>query len=175
MEYSPSKYLSKKGWLDYLYYKVGNQNFNFWVCGTYKKNGHPEFTKWKRYLNCVSTVDELNKTEDWKQKGFFNSINQRQIFPNEIVLDIEEPERIEEVVERIKEWGWDGEDVRVYETGSRGFHIHLIFNRSMSVIEKEAVVKKLGTDIQKCSEKNLIALEYFPHWKTGKLKREVEI
>ena len=48
-------------------------------------------------------------------------------------------------------------------------------NRDMTTEEKEAVVLNLGTDIQKCSEKNLIALENCPHWKTGKLKKEINL
>ena len=46
---SPAKNLNKKGWLDFLFYKEGKQNFNFFVCGTYKKVGEIRFSKWKTY------------------------------------------------------------------------------------------------------------------------------
>jgi len=169
--------VEKKGWLDKLFYKVGKQNFDFFVAGTYiDKKGEKQFTKWKKYLDAVATIDVLDLSKnDWKDLSFFKQINQRQILPHEIVLDIEEPENLKPIIEKIKDFGWEGDDVVVFKTGSRGYHIHLYLHRPMSIGEKEAVVLKMGTDIQKCSEKNLIALEYCPHWKTGKLKQEVKI
>jgi len=169
---SPSKTLSKKGWLDYLYYKEGKQQTNFFVCGTYIKNGQIGFTKWKTYLDAVAVIDMLNHSESFEDRNYFDNINQRQILPNEIVLDIEDPKDLNPILDTIKIWGW--KEYFVFKTGSKGYHIHLFFNRDMTIEEKEAVVKKLGTDIQKCSEKNLIALEYQPHWRTGKLKEEIK-
>ena len=169
---SPSKNLSKKGWLDYLYYKTGRQQTNFFVCGTYSKGGKIGFTKWKTYLDSVAVIDLLNHSETWEERKYFEAINQRQILPNEIVLDIEIPDELNPILDKIKAWGW--KEYFVFKTGSKGFHIHLFFNRDMKIKEKEAVVKNLDTDIQKCNEKNLIALEYCPHWRTGKLKEEIE-
>jgi len=160
---------NKKGWLDFLFYKENAQR-DFFVCGTY---GERKFTKWKSYLNSVANIDVLNlSNNDWKELQYFKQINQRQILPHEIVLDIEEPEQLKPIMEKIKEWDWEGV---VFETGSRGYHIHLLSKEDFTEEEKEAIVLKLGTDIQKCSEKNLIALENYPHWKTGNLKREIEI
>ncbi len=166
-----NKNMGKRAWLDFLYYKIGKQNTNFFLCGTY---GDRKFTKWRTYLDCVATLDEVNHNEKWEDRRFFEGINQRQILKNEIVLDLEEPERIKGIVKKIRAWDSDLEFF-VFETGSRGYHIHIFFPKAVTINEKEFLVKKLGTDIQKCSEKNLIALEYCPHWKTGNLKREVEI
>jgi len=176
-EQSPSKELSKKGWLDYLFYKEGKQNSNFYVCGTYGKRGERKFTKWKNYLESVAIIDLVSNNNSWEEKSYFEGINQRQILPHELVLDIEEPERVNPIVEKIKEWDGEGGGLRwfVFETGSRGFHIHLFFKEDFTTEEKEAIVKSLDTDIQKCSEKNLIALEFCPHWKTGKLKQQVKV
>ena len=160
---------TKKGFLDEIYYKKNNQR-DFFVCGTYEKDGEIRFTKWKKYLNCVAIIDVLNWDNNWKDKAFFEQINQRQILPNEVVLDIEDPSQLKPIVQDLQGW-----DYHVFETGSRGYHIHIYFNRDMTIIEKENVVKKLGTDIQKCSEKNLIALENCPHWKTGRMKLEVDL
>ena len=162
--------MGKREWLDHLYYQKGRQGTNFFLCGTYEKDGEIRFSKWRKYLDCVATLDEINNNEKWEDRKFFKQINQRQILKNEIVLDLEEPERIKEIVDKIKGW-----DYHVYETGSRGYHIHLYFNRDMTTKEKENVIKKFDTDIQKCSEKNLIALENCPHWKTGRLKLEVDL
>jgi len=168
---SPSKTLTKKGWLDYLYYKIGKQQTNFFVCGTYIKNGQIGFTKWKTYLDAVAVIDMIDHSESFEDRKYYEGVNQRQILPNEIVLDIEIPEELNPILDTIKIWGWEK---YVFKTGSKGYHIHILFNRDMKVLEKEAVVKKLGTDIQKCSEKNLIALEYQPHWRTGILKEEIK-
>ena len=172
MNNSPAKYLNKKGWLDWLYYKEGKQNFDFFLCGTYEKDGEIKFTKWKKYSECIFPIDLINDTDDWKDRNYYNQINQRQIFPNEIVLDIEDPKQLKPIMEKIKEWEWD---CFVYETGSKGYHIHIFYDEDFKIDEKEAIVKKLGTDIQKCSEKNLIALEYQPHWRTGNKKKEIEV
>ncbi len=164
----------KKRWLDFLYYKENKQK-DFFVCGTYiDRNGEKKFSKWKTYLNCVANIDVGDfENNDWKDLAFFKKINQRQILPHEIVLDIEDPEEFKPIVERLKKWEWG--EYHIFETGSRGYHIHMFCDRNMNTEEKEAVVKKLGTDIQKCSEKNLIALENYPHWKTGKLKCEINL
>ena len=156
--------------LDELFYKQNNQR-DFFVCGTYAPK---KFSKWKTYLNSVAIIDVLNlENNNWKDLKYFEQINNRSIFPHEIVLDIEEPEQLKPIIEKIKE---HLVNFSVFETGSRGYHIHIYFDRDMSIIEKENVVKLLGTDIQKCSEKNLIALENTEHWKgTGKIKREIEI
>ena len=164
----PTTNTNKKEWLSHLYYEVGKQQHNFYLAGTYEKDGEMGFTKWKRYLDCVALIDEFDNAENWKDKAFFDGINQRQILPNEIVLDLEEKGQLEPVINQIKEWGW--EDWFVYSTGSRGFHISIFFKEDLTTEEKEAIVKRLGADVQKCSEKNLIALENCPHWKTGKLK-----
>ena len=159
--------INKKATLDKLYYDVGKQQYDFFIAGTYKKDGKNLFTKWKKYREAVFPIDFNGKCEDWKKQKFFEAINQRQIFPFEIVLDVEEPEQIEEIIKTLKSWG---SNYNLWETGSRGYHIHIFCKKEFNEKEKMAIVKKLGTDIQKCSEKNLIALENCPHWKTGKPK-----
>ena len=164
-----TKLQEKKGHLDKLFYKENRQQ-DFFVCGTY---GERRFTKWKTYLNSVAIIDVLTlSNNDWKDLEYFKQINQRQILPHEIILDIEEPEKLKPIVEELKGWGWK---YSVFETGSRGYHISIFFDEDFTTEEKEAVVLKLGTDIQKTSEKNLIALENHPHWKTGKLKQRIEL
>ena len=165
---------TKKGFLDEIYYKKNKQR-DFFVCGTYEKDGEIRFTKWKKYLGCVAIIDVVNDDNDWKDLAYFEQINQRQILPNEIVLDIEDPTQLKPILQKIKDFDWDKNEVIVFETGSRGYHIHLFGDKDMNEKEKEAIVSRLGADIQKCSEKNLIALENEKHWKTGRLKLEVDI
>ena len=158
----------KKAWLDHLYYDVGKQQYDFYVAGNYQKDGETHFTKWQKFSKAISPINQDGNCGDWKAQRFFEQINQRQILPNEIVLDIEERNKIKSIVVKLAKWNWE---FSIFETGSRGYHIHIICDREMKEVEKLAIVKKLGTDIQKCSDKNLIALEFFPHWKTGKLKK----
>jgi len=167
---------TKKGLLDKLYYKIGKQKYNFWVCGTFTDDeGNKKFTKWKKYLDCVANIDVLNLDKnDWKDLKFFENIDQRQIMGNEVVLDIEDPTELKPIMEKIKNWKIDNLEYHIFSTGSRGFHVHLFFQEEFTTEEKEAIIKDLGTDLQKCSEKNLIALENCPHWKTGNTKKEIE-
>lgn len=163
---------NKKCLLDHIYYKESKQ-FDFWVCGTYKKDKEKGFTKWKKYLDCVANIDFLNLNNNkWKELKYFNSINQRQILPHEIVLDIEEPNQLPKIIKTLKKWKWD---FNLFETGSRGYYIHLFFNRNLNTNEKESIILRFETDIQKCSDKTLIVLEGCNHWKSGKLKRIIKV
>ena len=160
----------KKVLLDKIYYEIGKQNFDFFVAGTYKKNGETLFTKWKKYLDAVGVIDFDGTSNDWKEQKYFEQIDQRQILPTEVVLDIEEKKQIKPIVKKLEEWEWE---YSIWETGSRGYHIHFICKEKLNEKEKLAIVKKLGTDIQKCSDKCLIALEGVAHWKTGNPKKEI--
>ena len=162
----------KKKTLDNLYYNIGKQQFDFFVAGTFKqKDGVIGFSKWKKYSEAVFPIDfDGSCREDWKTQKFFEQINQRQILPIEVVLDIEDKNQIKPIVEKLEKWKWDYE---IWDTGSRGYHIHIISKEEFNQEEKEAFIRNLGTDMQKCSDKCLIALENCPHWKTGNLKRMI--
>ena len=169
--YDISNLKEKKALLDNLYYVVGKQQYDFYLCGTFVKDGNKHFTKWKKYSECVFLVDENGNSEDWKIQKFFEQINQRQIFPNELVLDIEDKSQMKEVLDLLdKIKGL--EDYHIYDTGSRGFHIHLL-GIELNDKEKKFLCKKFKVDEQKAYTKTLIAMECCPHWKTGRIKREV--
>ena len=163
----------KKAWIDKLYYSIGRQQYNFELCGTFKqKDGEIGFSKWKKYLDAVEVVDVAGACkEDWKVQKFFEQINQRQILPNEVVLDIEEKEGMDEIVNKL-----NGLKVKYYifSTGSRGYHIHIFFNEEVPQKKKLALIKEFGADEMKDKERVLISLEYAPHWKSGKIKEKIE-
>lgn len=157
--------MNKKEWLDYLYYILGKQQFDFYLCGLWKnREGDIKATKWKKYSEICF---ELNPWELDKIKW----VNQRQVFPNELVLDIEEPSEMPSIVAMLKK---DKIFFKCYSTGSRGYHIHLFFIDKLTEEEKLFYIKKFGVDQQKAYSKTMIALENCPHWKTGKLKEEVK-
>ena len=156
--------ISKKGWLDYLFYKIGKQQYDFKLCGLQKTEDRVKATKWRKFSEVIFPIDV---NEDWKIKH----INNREILPNEVVLDLEDKKQYPKVIERLKEIGWE---FYAYETGSRGHHIHIFFNRAMTSEEKLKIIKEFGADEQKASNSCMIALENCPHWKTGKIKELIQ-
>ena len=102
--------------------------------------------------------------------------NLRTLYSCEIVLDIENPSRLPEIEEKLKKEGiW----YDIWETGSRGYHIHIEFsNLNTYPIEDRNLIRKIvieyfGCDLSKASENTFIAVEGKPHFKTGKKKRYI--
>jgi hypothetical protein len=151
-----------KSFLDYLYYEIGKQRYNF----------HLQFneqegikTKWKKYSEVCFDC------ENPKNKWFLDHVNQREILPCECVLDFEQKDQLKPTIEKLKQMKIK---FYAYETGSRGYHIHLFFNQDLTIEQKKNIIRYFGADEQVVG-KHLIALEHMPHWKSGKIKREVEI
>ena len=152
--------MTDKAFLDKLFYEFDKQQGNLELAYAYlDKEGNPKFSKWKKYLEAQS---------DYK---FILKVNNRTILPNEIVLDIEEPERFSEVLKGVKK---EFEFYEAYKTGSKGYHIHLWFSQDLTQEEKLYVIKEYGCDEQKASTRCMIALENVPHWKTGNIKTLIE-
>lgn len=156
------KFKDRKAWLDYLYYKVGNQQYDFELCGLKKVNGEVKATKWYKYSELCFPLDF---NEGWK----INWVNNRTIFPNEVVLDIEDKSLLDEVVEKLRKFKI--KNYYIYETGSRGYHIHIFSTKPVTSDIKEFFCHKFGADVTKANERVMIALEWAPHWKSGKIKR----
>lgn len=153
---------SNKEFLDYLYYEAGHQNYDFLL--QVSKAGIK--TKWKRYSEiCFNPEDKNNK---W----FIENCNQRQILPCEVVLDLEDKARLTPVIEELKQYKVD---FYTYDTKSRGYHIHIFFNRDLTQEEKLAIIRHFKADEQKAAEKTLIALEGAIHFKSGKIKEELKL
>ncbi len=163
--------MNKKAWLDFLYYDLGKQNFDFELAGTFKqKDGEIGFSLWKKYSECAFPIDFDGTADDWKDAAFFEQINQRQILPTEIVLDLEEKEKLPEVIKKLEELKLI---YYLFSTGSRGYHVHVFFKEAFSKDEKLKVIKHCGGDEQKDGERCLIACEYAPHWKSSKIKEQI--
>lgn len=150
-----------KSWLDFLFYDVGKQQYNFRVNGLKKKeDGSVYSTKWKSYMEIISPIDF---NEDHKIKF----INNREMLPCEVVIDLEQEKGINEIIKKIED---DELYFYVFKTGSRGFHIHIFFSMNLSNNEKMSIIKRYGGDEMKAYNGTTIALEYSPHWKTGRTK-----
>lgn len=167
--------MDKNALLATLYYQLGKQATNFALQHSHKEG---EETIWTKRHTFLELCEDPTKYE-W----FIQHCNHRQILQNEIILDFDrtidntlEDEDIKEIVRILKQDHWR---FCVYHTGSRGVHIH-IFNEHLILkksIDREkyrtAFINVLqerlakGLDLQKASDKTMIALENTPHWKTG--------
>src|SRR3989344_539455 len=83
-----------KPWLDYLYYNIGKQQYDFEL-QILEKEGR--ISKRKKYSEICFDID--NKNNQW----FIKKCNQRQILPNEIVLDLESKDQFNPIIKELKE------------------------------------------------------------------------
>lgn len=154
---------NSRGFLEFLYYEIGQQKYDFDVCGLWKNGEERISTKWKKYSEVIFPLDVNQELP--------TNINQRQILPCEVILDIEEKDKLEPIIQIIKK----GElYYSLWFSGSRGYHISLLFDRDLTMEEKVIIIDFFGTDIQKSGDRTLIALEWSPHWKTGNPKELIE-
>jgi len=149
----------KKGFLDNLFYTVGKQKYDFELCYLSKEKDIK--TKWRKYSDIGFNID--NK----ENKRFLEIANNRTILGNEVVLDLDNPELFKKLIEQL-----DNDEIyyKLYKTGSKGYHFHLLFDGELTPEEKLEIIKKYNCDTQKASERTMIALEFAPHWKTEKPK-----
>lgn len=127
---------------------------------------------WSKHLS----VMECWERGDWQ---FMQRANNRQIFNNELVLDIDEKtqsESLNKVKQIIPELDNAELEYKIFFTGSRGYHIHILFDTNLNSMEKFKmdIIRVLGTDMMKAHSNTMIALEHAPHWKTGIEKKEVD-
>ena len=154
------KQTSKKAWLDYLFYKIGKQQYDFRLSSLSKNGGEPISSKWHKFSEIVFPV---GPGEEWKLKY----INNRDILPIEVVIDLEDAALLGKVEQKLKEDNL--QPFYVFATGSRGYHIHIFFKEELTCEEKMKIIKRYGGDEQK-AYKTCIALEFAEHWKSGKIK-----
>ena len=101
--------------------------------------------------------------------------NMRGLFKSEIVLDVEHPERIKQIIDSLKNENYS---FAVWSTGSRGYHIHMIFPELKNYDEDDVkLIRKIFIRKYKCDESKqtgLIAIEGEYHYKgTGRCKKLV--
>lgn len=156
-----------KGYLDELQNSYGD--FDVTILEKDKDGEQKARLAWKKYCECANN------------EALCERLNNRTILDVEIVLDLEDPSKYEELIKQLDEAKYK---YRAFFTGSKGYHIHMIFpelrdmepDKRKSV--KEYMISKYGCDIQKAGNRCMIALEYSQHWKgTGKAKtliKEVE-
>jgi len=162
--------IKKKSWVDKLYYLVGKQNFDFRLNCIFKKDGEVISSKYQKYSECIFPIDFDGSCEDKKIEWFFKGLNNREIFPNEVQLDLEEADKLKDVLKKLKKDKI--KNFTIWTTHSRGNHISIFFNKNLDSEEKLFIIKRYGGDTQKAGN-TMIALEHSPHWKSGKEKEEI--
>ncbi len=163
--------IKKKFWLDYLFYYINKQNDFRMNCIT-KKEDKIISSKYKKYSECIFPIDENAMCENKENWIFFNNINNREILPNELVIDIENnsQDNLNRIIKKIKEDKIN--NAYVWTTHSRGYHIHIFFNKQLSKDEKLYLIKRYEGDENKAGN-TMIALEFSPHYKSGKDKEMI--
>lgn len=156
----------KKAYVDWLYYTVSKQWEGFKL--SYMKlleSGEVKSSNWWSYLEWQAS--------SWK----IRMANNRTILPNEIVLDVDEKtikESLAKTISITKDLNNKGINYIAYNTHSRGFHIHIFYERS-NKIDKLKFIQQYGCEELKASEKCMIAIEGASHWKSGKVKTAVNL
>jgi hypothetical protein len=131
----------------------------------------------------VTLIDNINKNSwpAWKMYKDCNDIelkeaNLREIFPNELVIDIEHKDTIE-----LKKTLVDNKlRYLLFDSGSRGTHTHIFFynldsySKDVRKDVRKIMIKKFNADESKASETTLIAMFDKPHFKTMKNKELIE-
>lgn len=155
---------NKKKFLDWLYNLPGNNKRDFDLGGLFKdSNGKSQSSmKWIKYTQFCLEIQ--------KNISLLKKVNCRQVLPIEIALDLDEQTAIDDIDNILKKLEEYGFYYRCYKTGSKGYHIHLFFKNDVDKKTKEKFISYFGGDLSKKSKRNLIALEDWPHWKTGIIK-----
>lgn len=171
-------------WLCRLYYDIGFQNTDFKLQIAWKHDdGEQMWSKRRSFLE-VHTLEDLR---------FISRVNNRTLLNNEVVLDYDRvifPENVMKDAQILAAKTWcDQHDYRysIFHTGSKGVHFHIFIDSlaRMNPESRRRVREKIifdlcgddkyfapnfSGDYAKISDSVPIALEFVPHWKTGKPK-----
>lgn len=181
-----SEYRTVEAYLFHLYNDLGCVDLE--VAYNYKtKDNGIGFSKWVRFdlLMFLDYNEAIPGTFDTKE-SFLSKATHRSILDVEVLLDFDEtpygstlPEDIKKYASTMcKKFSNLGFSFESFFSGSKSVHCSFIFPqlRSMDKHTRERFKKhfmiKYGADLQKSSNRTMIAMEGVPHWKTGVVKEE---
>jgi len=187
-----SKFGSTEDFLYYLYNTLGAHNLA--LAYSFKgKDGTIVFSKWIDYTQLMQLrPNQIVQPLRMTKKTFLKRVSHRTVLPYEILFDVDDYESPEwrndlrfQSIKHKSQWVHAcltevNANPTVYTTGSRGYHISVIasFLAELPVYMqskfKLQLLKYYGCDLQKASKRCMIALEGVPHWKSGKIKKEVK-
>lgn len=107
--------------------------------------------------------------------NFLSTVNNRTLFPSEVVIDLDTPESISDVAFICSRLDSLDLSYRCFYSGSRGFHIHMTFPELLLHPERkkeirESLINEFSGDLMKISDGAMITLEWAENNKTGKIK-----
>jgi len=160
--------MNKEDYLCKLYYYYGKQYTNFEL-QSQKKDGF--MSKRHNYLDANGTK-------------FIDYANARTLLYNEIVIDMdpdkdEEQEHFENRILRAIAHMKSSSFVWGAFSSNRGVHIHIFHNPMFFMSDEKRkeirtkLIKLLGGDLHKVSDRVTISLEFAEHWKSGKIKEYI--
>lgn len=128
-------------------------------------------------VHCIKKYDNYSWASEKTLKDLsdveMGEVNLRKSRPNEVIFDVENMEAVQKVREKLEILQWPYE---MWWTGSRGAHLSVLFeNLGEFDLElrnriRRYLIKDVGTDEALSRESQWLALEYTPHFKTGKEK-----
>ena len=148
--------MSKRLYLQNLCNKYGD----FLVTTSIKEGSEIKWYKHRSVMDCWSDENKLH---------FLDEATHRTPHPHEVVLDFDDNPtayKITKVCEELENLGFK---YVAFFTGSRGYHVHII-DLNLNKEERDILITKFGAEDLKKSDKSMVALEFTPHWKTGKNK-----
>ena len=97
--------------------------------------------------------------------------NLRYLKNDEVVLDIDEPEKLKNIIRALVKLGYT---FQVWKTGSKGYHINILFGEVGILVDSKKKLIREWFAIHYCTclskKTGMLALENRPHFKTGILK-----
>jgi DNA primase catalytic subunit len=175
------------------------------LCYNYVRDGEVCFTRWVRYdyLMSLEPNEKVHGTIDTRSE-FLRKATHRTIHPYELVYDVDssffarssvrEASGKNIIVQRYKTYPSikklsEAICVRLgtkykkkaYFTGNKSYHLHvfrqdfLFLNQRTRENKREEELWISGADVQKKSENSMIAIELEPHYRSGKIKCEVQL
>jgi len=134
-------------------------------------DGNPHWSKHRSVMSCWESEEGLR---------FLDRANNRQLFPHEIVLDLDDDfseKKLSDTCELLQKFHLA---YQAYSSGSRGYHIHILLlsgqimearRNFLSLDEaRRYLINLCLADPAKIRSNSMIALQNAPHWKTGRVK-----
>ena len=149
----------KKEFLELLYEEKGDYKIHY-------VNKEVGVRTWKKdmYYTQAKNID-------------IEQCNLRRILAEELILDIEGPNQLPLIKQKLLHDGWAYE---LWSTGSRGFHIRIMIpelkkiERDVRNKFRKGVIQDYQCDVSKANEDTWIAVEYADHFKSGNQKTLLE-
>jgi len=185
---SVTEFDCREDFLFYLFNDLGHENLR--LSYNYFKNGEKYFSKHILYKDIMglNQNDFVPGTIDTR-KTFIDKAQHRTTFDVEIIIDTDDLQidkktlfsnalsKAKWIKKKLDELNYN---FLIYKS-NKGYHFHMIderlkfFSSEQRKLFKEQIIKTLGGDFNKSSDNTTIALEGAIHWKSGKLKEEVNL